>query len=92
MKKKIILALIFIALLIAIFMPAEAIGLEKGFKEFAIIFYAAASVLLCWISVPICWNYACDSGWSSVASIVFAFIGIYIALPVAIYQLFKTAA
>ena len=45
MKKKIILALIFIALLIAIFMPAEAIGLEKGFKEFAIIFYAAATVL-----------------------------------------------
>ncbi len=91
MKKKVILALILVALLIAVFIPAEALGMEKGIKEFAIIFYAASSVLLCWISVPICWNYACDSNWSSWASILFAFFGIYIALPIALYQLSKPA-
>ena len=91
-RKKIIIILLalslFITLLLAIIRPAELGELmDEGFYVYLIIFYAVATTLLCWIGPPTCWRFAVDNGFSVLIILLFAIIGLYISVPMAIFQL-----
>ena len=90
-----IIVLMVIALLAAIFIPAEFIGLPEGTNVILsklANFAALSTVFLCWVGAPVGWVFAEDCGFVAWGRIVMAFIFMYLSLPIAIFQLVKSRA
>lgn len=91
-KGKVILVLLGIALIVALIVP-NFMGLPEDFNVVLaklLSFLAISTILLCWIGVPAGWCFARDNGMGPIAVLVFALIGMYLSLPVAIIQLIKS--
>ena len=88
-KGKVILILLAIALIGAIFVPTDFIGIPVVLAKL-FMFYVFSTALLFWIGAPAGWWFARDNGMSGFAIIIFAYIGMYLSLPIAIIQLIES--
>ena len=93
-KKIIIIVLMIIALFVAIFVPVDFLPpvLPAGTNVMLVKiveFLVMATSLLFWVGASTGWRFAENCGLMFWGRLIFAFIGIYLSLPIAIFQLIK---
>ena len=86
MKKIIIIALLIISLIPALFAPS-IFGDEM---PFILRYFWLSTAFLFWVGASAGWNFAMDNGITMGGALVCLLVGIYLSMPIAIFQLFIT--
>lgn len=85
-KKIIIISLLAISLILAIFLPNAIFGDDD--VGFIPRFLVWSTTLLFWVGISKGYTFAMDNGFLGGVAIVCALVGMYLSLPIALFQLF----